>query len=86
MGKLESLLQRRPCHQEEARSVASGKIVPPHPTVAVLRATFVGLDDERNLEEVFSHRGAVMHVVPRFLWGSCNEIGIGGDFVRSKTQ
>ena len=38
------------------------------PSAAVLRAAFVGLD-EWNLEEVFSHRGVVMHVVPRFLWG-----------------
>ena len=38
-------------------------------TAAVLRAAFVGLD-EWNLEEVFSHRGVVMRVVPRFLWGS----------------
>ena len=38
------------------------------PTAAVLRAAFVGLD-EWNLEEVFSLRGAVMRVVPRFLWG-----------------
>ena len=46
------------------------EMVPPvRPTSAVLRAAFVGLD-EWNLEEVFSHRGAVMHVVPRFLWGS----------------
>ena len=81
--------------QEEAGSVASGdenvevpvvEMVPPvSPTAAVLRAAFVGLG-EWNLEEVSSHRGAVMHVCPEILMGvfpRCNEISIGGDFVRS---
>ena len=69
---------------DENEEVPVVEMVPPvGPSVAMLRAGFVGLD-EWNLEEVFSHACGpeiLVGVFPR-----CTEIGIGGDFVRCRTE
>ena len=55
---------------EEVFEVPAVEMVPPvRPSAALMRASFMGLD-EWNLEELFSHRGSLMRSVPRFLWGS----------------
>ena len=55
---------------EEVFEVPAVEMVPPvRPSAALMRASFMGLD-EWNLEEMFSHRGSLMRSVPRFLWGS----------------